>query len=252
MPAVLTILVTLMLLPWFGALAQAQGEAGWRGVASVVAFAVVVAIGVAAMAPSRSEARPQPVNLSYFLNVTDGEARLLAGSAARALPSELSEGFAPEFVLPGDLVESWTAPAEPEQIPSPSLANVTVSMVSDERVVSGQLAMNGAYRASIRIPVGALPVRVRLHGVETEVADTGGEAVDFVTVACQGQACESAPVEIVLAGHGATDADWYMVGQTPGLRVRAADAIRARRPATTTPIQNGDTAISLSRFRPGG
>jgi hypothetical protein len=111
--------------------------------------------------------------------------------------------------------------------------------------------MNGAYRATIRIPLSASPLRVRVNGLETDFADVG-EPLDFMNVACQGRACEGAEVELVLGGDGATDSDWFIIGQTPGLRVAAAEAMRARRPANTVPIQFGDTAISLTRFRPGG
>jgi hypothetical protein len=251
MPAVLVVLVALMLLPWFGVLAQSQGETRWRSVASVVAAAALAAVVIAALAPSRSEARPRPLNLSYFLNVAEGEARVLAGSAERALPAEFRESFTPELVLPGDIVETWTAPADVEQVPTPVLEGMALVATGGERVLTATLAMNGAYRAIVRIPLEQQPLRVRVNGVETAFDDTGGERLDFMSVACQGRACDGAVIEIVLGAEG-TDADWFIIGQTPGLRVGAAEAIRARRPRDTTPIQNGDTAISLSRFRPNG
>jgi hypothetical protein len=251
MPFVFTILVTLLLLPWLGVIAQVHGQANWRGVAGVVGLVAIGAVVASSLAPAANEARPRPLNLSYFVNTTDGEARLLAGSAERALPRELNGVFEPELLLPGDLVETWTAPAEPEPIPAPTLQNLTVSDGA-ERIVRGQLAMNGAYRATLRIPLAAEPLRVRVNGVETDFADTGGERLDFMNVACQGRACDGVEIELVLAANGATDGDWFIIGQTPGLAVGAAEALRARRPSTTTPIQFGDTAIALTRFRPGG
>ena len=250
MPFVFAILVTLLLLPWLGVIVGGQGEARWRGVASALGAAAVAAVIVSVLTPAMSETRPRPLNLSYFLNATDGEARLLAGAAERALPRELRGAFEPEFILPGDLVETWAAPAEVEQIPAPVLQNITVTD-GEERIVRGQLAMNGAYRATIRIPLASSPLRVRVNGVETEFADVG-EPLDFMNVACQGRACEGAEIELALAAEGARDADWFIIGQTPGLHVTAAEALRARRPANTVPIQFGDTAIALTRFRPGG
>ncbi len=250
MPFVFAILVALVLLPWFGVVTQTQGEARWRGAACVLGGASVVAVILAALTPAMSEARPHPLNLSYFLDATDGEARLLAGSAQRALPRELRGDFERAFILPGDLVETWAAPADAEQIPTPALENLSVVQDGDEQIVRARLVMNGAYRATVRIPLSAAPQRVRVNGVETDFADTGGEPIDFMSVACQGRACDGVDIEVVL--NADVDADWFIIGQTPDLRVEAAKAMRARRPADTTPIQFGDSAISLTRFRPGG
>ncbi|HET9232103.1 MAG TPA: M28 family peptidase [Vitreimonas sp.] len=250
MPLVFATLIALMLLPWLGIITSAQGEARWRGIAGALGAGAIAAVIASTLAPAMSEARPRPLNLSYFLNATDGEARMLAGAAQRALPRELRGDFAPELILPGDLIETWATPAEVEQIPMPALQSITVTSGS-ERVVRGRLAMNGAYRATIRIPLSAAPLRVRVNGVETDFADVG-EPLDYMNVACQGRGCEGAELELVLAADGATDADWFIIGQTPGLRVAAAEAMRARRPANTVPIQFGDSAIALTRFRPGG
>lgn len=251
MPAVFAVLVALLLLPWLGVLSQAQRERPWRAIGVVGACAAIVALVIAGMTPGRSEARPQAFNLSYFADADDGEARVLAGSAERALPPELADAFSPEFILPGDLVETWASPAEFEQIPTPALQEIAAANENGERVVRGRLAMNGAYRATVRIPMTARPLRVRVNGVETDFADAG-EPLDFMNVACQGRACEGAAIEVFLGAYGATGEAWFVIGQTPGLRVAAADPLRARRPATSTPIQFGDTAISLTRFTPGG
>jgi hypothetical protein len=252
LPSVLAILVALMLLPWLGVLAQVQGEGRWRGVAGAVAAASLAAVIISGATPSRSETRPQAFNLSYFLNTTDGEARMLAGSAARALPPELRDTFAPEMICPGDRIETWAAPAETEAITPPELQDVTVTEANGERRVRARLAMNGAYRATLRMPVEGQPLRVRVNEVDTDFADTGGEQRDFISVACQGRACDGVELEIVLAADGDADAAWFIIGQSPGRAVAAAEPIRARRPATTTPIQFGDSVITLTRFTPGG
>jgi hypothetical protein len=124
-----------------------------------------------------------------------------------------------------------------------------VTEVNGERVVTGRLRMNGAYRAIIRIPSASAPLRVRVNGVETNFADTGGEQADFMSVACQGRSCDGADVTITL-GAVAEPADWFIIGQFPGRAVSAAVALRARRPPSATPIQFGDGALTLSRFRP--
>lgn len=252
MPFVFAILVALMLLPWLGAIAQAQGESRWRAAAATLGVAALAAVVASALVPAATEARPQALNLSYFLNASDGEARIVAGAATRALPRNLRGAFERELLLPGDTLETWTAPAAIEQIPAPVLQNIVVTEEGGERHIRGELAMNGAYRATIRIPLAAEPLRVAVNGVQSDFADTGGERREFMNVACQGRACDGAQIELVLGSDGATDTDWFVIGQTPGLPVAAAAEMRARRPAHSVPIQFGDTAISLTRFRPGG
>lgn len=251
LPLAFTILVTLLLLPWLGVLASVQRETPWRVLVGASAVAAVAAIVFAIVTPSRTEARPQAFNLNYFLSTNDNEARMLAGSAERALPPDLRDAFTAERILPGDIVDTWAAPMQAEQVPTPALQDLAVTNESGERIVRARLAMNGAYRATVRIPLTAQPLRVRVKGVETDFADTGGEAPEFMNVACQGRACDGIAIEIILAADAALDAPWYIIGQTPGHRPAAAEALRARRPSTTTPIQFGDTTITLTRFVPG-
>jgi len=249
-PFVFAILTAAMLLPGLGPLAAVQGEARRRAATGVIAMAALVALIAALVAPSRSEARPQALNLSYFVNSAEGEARVLGGAADRALPPELRAGFAPELLLPGDRVETWAMPAPMEPIAAPELSRLSVATENERRIVRGRLAMNGVYRATLRIPVETEPLRMRLNGVEVDFADTGGERRDFVSIACQGRACDGAEIEIILGAE--VERDWYIIGQTPGARVAAAEAVRAHRPAATSPIQMGDSAITLTRFRPDG
>lgn len=108
--------------------------------------------------------------------------------------------------------------------------------------------MNGAYRAMIRMPMASAPLRVRVNGVETAFADTGGEAGEFMNVACQGRACDGAAIEIAFGDRAAQD--WYIIGQFPGRTSAASDAMRALRGPTATPIQAGDGTTTLTRFRP--
>jgi hypothetical protein len=98
------------------------------------------------------------------------------------------------------------------------------------------------------MPVTAEPLRVRVNGVLTDFADTGGEGGDFMNLACQGRACDGATMEIALAADAPED--WYMIGQFPGRTTSASDAVRARRGPTATPIQGGDGTTTLTRFRP--
>lgn len=248
MPYAFAIIAAFMLLPWLGLIAQVRGEGAWRGLVAVVALGVVASVALSALAPSMTEARPRSLNISYFLNTNDGEARVTAGSADRVLPESLAGVFEPELLVPGDRAETWTTPAAVEQIAPPALQEISVAQEGGERIVRARLAMNGAYRVVIRMPMTAEPLRVRVNGVPTDFADTGGESGEFMNLACQGRACDGAMLEIALGAEAPED--WYLIGQFPGRTTPASDALRARRGPTATPIQAGDGTTTLTRFRP--
>ncbi len=248
MPFALALIASLMILPWLGVLAHVRGDGRWRELAAVTALALIVSVTLSALAPSMSEARPRSLNITYFLNTTDDEARVLAGSAERALPAGLAGAFRAERILPGDRFDTWAVSAPAEQVAPPALQDMSLTQESGAWVVRAHLAMNGGYRAILRMPMSAQPLRVRVNGVLTDFADTGGESGDFMNLACQGRACDGVAVEITLGAQPVDD--WYMIGQFPGRTTPASDALRARRGPTATPIQTGDGTTTLSRFRP--
>lgn len=249
LPVVFTVLTALMALPWIAPLMQAQGGVRWRAAATAIGVASLAAITLAGLSPSASAERPRSLNISYVLNTTDNQARVIAGSAERRLPRELRGAFEAEQVLPGDRTATWAAPAPIEQIATPALQDVVVSEENGERIVRGRLVMNGAYRVLIRIPVEAAPLRARVNGAEASFSDTDGSDAEYMSLACQGRACDGAEVSIALNA-GSADADWFVIGQFPGHASPAAETLRARRPASATPIQFGDSVVTLSRFRP--
>lgn len=249
MPFALAIIAALMMLPWLGLIAHARGEGRWRELVAAVSLGLIVSVVLSGLARSMSEARPRSLNITYFVNTTDSHARILAGSAERELPQTLAGVFQPELILPGDRFETWSAPAALEPIAPPALQDVSVSEENGERVVRARLVMNGAYRAILRMPMAAEPLRARVNGVPTDFADTGGEGSDYMNLACQGRACDGATIEIALGADALSE--WYMIGQFPGRTTPASDALRARRGPTATPIQAGDGTTTLTRFAPG-
>ncbi|MEQ1489405.1 MAG: M28 family peptidase, partial [Terricaulis sp.] len=248
MPFALAVIAGMMILPWLGVLAHMRGEGRWRELAAVTALALVISVTLSALAPSMSEARPRSLNITYFLNTTDNEARVLAGSAERALPEGLVGAFSAERILPGDRFDTWAVSTPAEQVAPPALQDLSVAHENGAWIVRGRLVMNGAYRAILRMPTSAQQLHVRMNDVLTDFADTGGEPGDFMNLACQGRACDGATVEITLGAQPADD--WYMIGQFPGRTTPASNAFRARRGPTATPIQAGDGTTTLSRFRP--
>ncbi|MCA8886102.1 MAG: M28 family peptidase, partial [Hyphomonadaceae bacterium] len=107
MPFALAIIAALIVLPWLGPIAYARGEGRWRELAVIVAAGLVVSGVASSLAPSMSEARPRSLNITYLLNTSDNQARVLAGSAERELPQSLAGAFEPELVLPGDRFNTW-------------------------------------------------------------------------------------------------------------------------------------------------
>lgn len=254
-PFATSILVALLALTWVGVVVVSQRAVQWRGVAATLAVAAIAAVSVSVFTPAATASRPQPLNITYFRNLADNEARILAGNAHRALPPALRGAYEAEEILPGDLAPTWAASAALDDVPAPMLQDLAASDANGERVVTARIAMNGAYRIILRIPRSAEPLRASVNGVETSFADTG-EGTDYLNVACQGRACDGAAITIVLAaeravaGEGPPPGDWYVIGQTPGFSAPAVDTARGARPVTATPIQFGDAALSLVRIRP--
>lgn len=249
LPFVFALLIALVTLLGAGLVLRLQGETRWRLAAGVVGVSALIALSAAALAPSASLARPAPLNINTVVDTDSGETRLTAGGAARRLPPEIAAAstFAPDMALPGDRFPSWVAPAESEALAAPVLADVSVVEEADVRIVRGRFVANGAYRITLRIPRAARPMSATLNGVVSSFADVG-DVTDYVNLACQGRACDGAVFEIRLEG-GGDASDWFLIGQTPGAESPAAAPVRAARPATNVPIQNGDTTFTLSRVR---
>ncbi len=245
MPAANALVAALVTLPFVGALAQVQGAARWLWPTLVLGAAAVGAIAWAALSPSYSPVRPLSINVNYVSDAVAGEARLVAGSARRALPPGLAAAapFAPLRIMPGDRAESWAAPAAMEAVTRPALENVSVTMEGETRVWRATLHANGAYRTTLRIPRAAAPLSANLHGVETPFneADDGG---DFVNLACQGRACDDAEIVVRLDARG-SDAPWYLLGLYPVTTTEASRAVIAARGPAGTPIQFGDSIATL-------
>lgn len=239
-------LTTLMLLPWVGAFVQVKGAASWRIEALVIGAGALVALVIASVLPASSPARPQPLNIIYFLDASAGEAQFLAGSALRPLPSALAAAmpFAPARVLPGDRVASWSAPAPYQDIAASDLEIVSDVASGASREVRARLRANGAYRVSVRIPRAAFASRVTLNGVVARLEDAATIG-DYIGVVCHGRACDGAELTVTLDGEGEAG-EWLVTGQYPGAQAAIAPLIRLR-PATATPIQSGDGMITLRR-----
>jgi hypothetical protein len=243
-------LFALAALPWAGPLARLKSAASWRTPALVLAGAALAAIIAAAFTPSATRQRPLPLNISYFYNATTNQARLLAGSARRALPRELANAFrfAPEIMLAGDKTPYWSAPTRALPAPAPTLANITITPAENgQRQLHARLRMNGVYRIYLRIPNAAHAARVRMNGAEADFGEVGSseDLPDYVMLGCEGRSCDGAELTVTLGGEAT---DWSVIGLAPGAAAPAQAAL-ARRGETRTPVQFGDDTITLSTLR---
>jgi hypothetical protein len=252
LPFVFALLFALATLPWLGNVARLHRGASWRfsvGALGLTAVAGVIATGIL---PASSVARPQYVNLLHVSNTVTSEQRILAGAAARALPKELAHAyqFAPEVIFPGDARRYWAtpAPSNTQPLQGPVLEGISLEGNGDQRTLHARIRMNGAYRLVLRIPKAAKPGQLTMGGAITNFADVGAgmEPTDFFRVGCDGRTCDGAEIAVTLPGEAGAG-DWYIVGYYPGLIDPAVAAAIAHRPATATPIQNGDGAMTVSK-----
>jgi hypothetical protein len=245
LPSVNAVLAVLVLLPWFGLLARWQGEAWWRWPALALAAAALGCVVLAATLPAATEQRPRPLNVVYLQDATVQQGFFLAGAAGRPVPEEFARlaEFTPRLAVPGDRVESLSAPARYANLPSPRVEIVADEEEGETRRVRLVLHPNGAYRTWLRIPRAHAPALASVNGVESAFADIS-DIGDYVSVSCIGRACGGAEI-VIDAGADAVPTLWLVVGQyldAPEITAPLRDA----RPAHITPIQNGDTALTLS------
>lgn len=248
-PAANALLFALATLPWLGAISRLQAGSSWRAPSLVLAGASLVGIAVAVFTPSATPTRPLPLNITYFYNASTSQARILAGSAHRALPREISGAahFAPEIMLPGDVAPYWSAPAQAQPISAPTLEGLTITPTANGRELHAHLRSNGAYRIYVRIPESAHAAHVRMNNAEADYADVG-ESEDlpgYVMLGCEGRSCDGAEITMTL---GATSTDWSIIGITPGAAA-PAQAVIAHRPSTRTAVHFGDNTVTLSTLR---
>jgi hypothetical protein len=248
-PFAFAALSALMGFTWLGALVRAATPQ--RGPSFVLGVGALACIVAAALAPAFTPARPRPLNITYFVDTAQGEARVLAGSALRALPRGLGGAFAfaPQTILPGDQYATWAAPVALEPTPAPTLEGLTTSSAQGESVVRARLRANGAYRVFLRLPRAASPLRAVVNGVETSFADAGGAESDYVSLACQGRACDGAEIAVFVAGEPQLRA-WRLIGLYPGASASPARTAIASRPRWAVPVQFGDGAATLSPVAP--
>jgi hypothetical protein len=248
-PVANSILFALALLPWLGALTRLKAGSNWKTPSLALTGAALVAIVATVFTPGATRERPLPLNISYFYNTSTSEARILAGSAHRALPHEVSSAlhFAPEIMLPGDIAPYWSAPVQAQAVSAPTLEGLTITPIANGRELRARLRSNGAYRVYLRIPASAHAARMRMNNAEADYADVGesDDLPGYVMLGCEGRSCDGAEITMTL---GATSTDWSIIGLTPGAAA-PAQSIIARRPPTRTAVHFGDNTVTLSTLR---
>ena len=250
MPALNAVLIAIALLPWLGPLSRLQGEKSWRlGVAGLGALAGV-GVGVAAVLPSSTEARPRPFNFVYFQDTLNNDAHIIAGPPRMPLPREIADAapFTSRRVAPGDRYESWSTPVPNAELPAPRVEMVSDEIINGVRTLRLRYATNGAYRTTIRVPLSAEISRASINGVDATPLLNSSATVDFSSVICVGRACDGAEAVLVVNAD-ATPTDWLVLGLYLGAPELAAELVAAR-PVYTTAAHSGDIALTLGAVQP--
>lgn len=243
MPYANALVAAVIVLPWLGALVATQEQSQSPTPVLTLVGALALALAWAGLSPSYSPQKPRGLNLTYVSNGVTSEAYVTAGSTRRRLPESLSSmgAFAPLRVAPGDSADTWAASAPIEQVSRPTFEGVRYDDAAREWRAT--LRTNGAYRTTLRIPRHAGAIAARLRGAEADFERTGG-AGDFVNLACQGRSCDGAEVVIKLAEDAAA-LPWYVLGQYPTTTTEASRTFIARRGDDATPIQFGDSILTI-------
>lgn len=242
LPALSVAFSLIALLPASAWLARAEASRAAPILATTAA--ALAAIAATTLLPGATAARPQVLNIILVQDDVAQRSRLVAGSAMRALPREIASAarFTREPLIQGDDQDVWATPIAQTSLPTPRVQIVSASG-NDVRL---RFNMNGAYRVAIRIPAAQRLLRVELNGAGAEpVLNSSGASADYVSVACQGRACDGAQLNLRFAAPS-SPSEWRVLGQTLGAAPQA-QALIARRPASRVPFQFGDSVITVGR-----
>lgn len=209
------------------------------GLAPFVAViaALTVSVGAALAVPAYSEAKPQPLNIQYYVDADAKDAKWLLSTAPGEPAPKAMEDVAPfaRLDIEGLAKARLAAPAPFLETAAPEIVVVADETAGDARTLRVAIAANGADQVLIRIPEEARAAGFVQGARAGEFGIEGPQSLY-----CFGRACDGAEFEVTL--RAAAPADWLVFGVQFGLPYGAWPLVNAR-PATATPIQNGDVII---------
>jgi hypothetical protein len=207
-------------------------------VAMVLAAAFAGAVVLAATVDAYSPSAPRPLNIQHVVVADTGEAFFSLSPAGGEPPRAMAA--AADFKsrdIKGLEGARLAAPA-----PKHDGAAVGVDIVSEVvaelgRTVVVNLTANGADEIVVGIPEEAALAEAWVGGEKFSFGGKGAK-----TIRCSGRSCATFRVAVVV---DRIPAEWKIYGVRHGLGA-VADAVRAARPASATPIQSGDVRLVVS------
>jgi hypothetical protein len=197
------------------------------------------AVSFCLLIPAYSVAKPQPLNIQYYVDAERSEAQWLLSGGGKQAPAPMQAIAAFAAVDVEGLGVRLAAPAPYLETAAPELALRGDEATTGERRVQFTLNMNGADQALIQIPEAAGALRVVANDREEEFGIAGPQ-----NLFCAGRACDGAEFEVIL--REGEPAAWLIFGVHFGLPYGAWPLVNAR-PEAATPIQNGDVIIVSAR-----
>lgn len=235
-------------------LVPASGTVGARWVPAAAAVGVLVAAVMAMLSPTYSPSSPRTLDIQFYQNADDGQARWVV-RAMPPLPPTLRKagGFQPRpqppFPWSGPNARAFVAPAPRLNAPPPELTVLSDSVVAGKRHLRLRLSSpRGAMVGTVLIPTAAQPETIRMDGQPLQATGRFGafrgmrwRAVSHANLPPQGSEWE-----VVLGSTQPTE--WIVMDQSYGLPPSARPLLEAR-PDYAVPVQDGDGTMVSRKLR---
>lgn len=203
------------------------------------AAALVATIVLAATAPAYSTAAPRPLNILHVVDAQSGKSVLTIAPAGQTPPPVMTtERRFDREKIAGLTGERYATPAAPHDRPPVVIALSHVESVNGRRTMRVQMQSRGADELVVMAPASAQLTKVIAAGETTTFT---GE--DETIIRCSGRSCATFAFDVEI---GATAAEWTILSQWRGLDAEGAD-LASLRPSDATPIQGGDTRVTVFR-----
>ncbi|HEX9049761.1 MAG TPA: hypothetical protein VF841_04445, partial [Anaeromyxobacter sp.] len=245
-------LVSLAVVPLAPLAAGGPGRARFVPAAALAAAGVAL-VAVQAVLPHATPDAPERVTIAFHEEA--GQARWLVETETGRLPPSLRAAapFSAEPTRPFEWSPNrpaFVAPAVPRGLAAPRLEVLDVAREGGLRRIRARLSSpRGAPRAYLVFPPAADLASFAMEGVAVPAPAPkvtrwwGGHRVH----ACAGLPPGGVEIEVALRGDARVSV--LVVDESPGLPPPDGERLRAARPPTAAPSQQGDSTYATARVR---
>jgi hypothetical protein len=215
-----------------------------KGAVAAVAALVVLGWGWALLSPAYSEDRKQAFGIEYGWDQPEGRGRWLVINDGAPLPPGFGTAFERNIEVPWSSRKRWAAPAPAQPIEPPKVGVAARSATPRGRLLTLQLAANGAETMLLRFKPEADLRAVRAGGNAMRFG--GGKPKDDYILRCLGRSCDGMRIELLVGARAPVEA--IVVGVRSGLPAAAAPLVKAR-PPLAAPQYSPDSSIAVGKVR---